>query len=124
MVIPLGGAVGRQHKTLIDNRIKRIVLDNDAVAVKNQLELASACAKIIASGVLIDYEMFPALVPCQAIKVVQKTPSLLPITPVAPPVQKLVPPVRVLVPPVEKPESPKQKEPINSRPRKGIRALW
>lgn len=112
--VPLGGTVGRQHRRLIDSRIKRIDLDNNAVALQSELELATACAKIAASGAVIDYSQFPSLARCKYVSVQQPPSTRVVVIPkyVSPPVQKLVPPVRIEMPP---------KQELPKRP---IRGLW
>lgn len=109
LTIPLGGNVAIQHRRLIENRIKRIDLDNNAIALRGQLELATACAKIAAANVTLDYSLFPSLAVCSGVKV-----NIPPVVVITPPVQKLIPPVKVEQP-------PKQKEPTKPRP---VRALW
>ena len=113
LTIPIGGAVGRQHKTLINSRIKRIDLDNNAIALQGELELATACAKIAAANVSIDFSQFPLLSRCQFVTVR----SPLPLPPVI-----LPPPIQMLVPPVIRTEPPKEKLP--SKPKRPISGLW
>lgn len=114
LTIPLGGAVGRQHRKLIDSRIKRIDLDNQAIAIQSELELAQACAKIAASNAVIDFSQFPLLARCRYV-VVRPTPNVLLPVPSPPPVQILVPPVSIVEPP-----APRQKEPTVKRPVRGL----
>ncbi len=109
LTIPLGGNVAIQHRRLIESRIKRIDLDNNAIALRGQLELATACAKIAAANVTLDYSLFPSLAVCSGVKV-----NIPPVVVITPPVQRLLPPVKVEQP-------PKQKEPTLPRP---VRALW
>ncbi len=109
LTVPLGGNVGRQHRKLVDSRIKRIDLDNNAITTRSELELATACAKIAAANVTLDYSLFPSLAVCSGVKV-----NIPPVVVITPLVQRLISPVKVE-------QSPKQKEPIKPRP---VPALW
>jgi len=109
LTIPLGGNVAIQHRRLIESRIKRIDLDNNAIALRGQLELATACAKIATANVTLDYSLFPSLAVCSGVKV-----NIPPVAVITPPVQRLISPVKVEQP-------PKQKEPTKPRP---VPALW
>lgn len=111
LVIPLGGAVGRQHRRLIDSRVKRIDLDNSAIALQSELELAQACAKIAASGVAIDYNLFPILARCKYVTV-RPIPAPILLPPPPPPIQMLVPPVTQVEPPLQ------------TEPKRPVRGLW
>lgn len=113
LFIPLGGNTSKQHESLVNSRIKRIDLDNQAIAIQSELELATACAKIAAANVVIDLSQFPMLARCKYITV-RPTPTPILSPPPPPPVQKLIPPVKVIEPPTDKPLTP----------RKGIPALW
>lgn len=114
LFIPLGGGALKQHERLVNSRTRSVDLDNQTLEIRNQLELASACAKIAAANVSVDYSLFPALLPCKGVSVLQKTPPVQvlvpPVSVISPPVPKIVPPVQTVSPPSKKPALSKRRK--------------